>query len=275
MWEHRYNALKPTRSGGNTRYYDNSQLRRLLNIVSLTKFDYRISDLCSMTDKMLFKLVEDFNKEEIANEPIEYFVSQIIAAGMSYDEPHFEKIFSHCVLRFGVKTTYVKVIYPVLLRIGLMWASDAMQPAYEHYISNLLRQKLFTAIDSIAPPKVNSETWLLFLPENEFHEIGLLIANYIIRFSGRNVIYLGGNVPWESLLTSIDDTRPGNLLFFLVHNDLPGDAQKYCSRLSAAFKGKKIFIAGNPKLISQLKADRKIRWLQSVESLEELLGMHV
>ncbi|MEP6594563.1 MAG: MerR family transcriptional regulator [Ginsengibacter sp.] len=272
MWEHRYNALKPSRSDGNTRYYDNSQLRRLLNIVSLMERDYKISQLCSMTDKELFKLVAGFMSDRASNEPTEYFVAQLIAAGMSYDEIHFEKIFSHCLLWYGVKNTYIKVIYPMLLRIGLMWASDSIPPAHEHYISNLLRQKLFTAIDSLPPSKVTSETWLLFLPENEFHEIGLLLANYLIRSAGRNVIYLGRNVPLNSLLTSIKDTRPENLLFFLVHNDLPDDTQEYCNKLSVAFKGKKIYMSGNHKLISQVKTDKKIGWLQSVESLEEVLS---
>src|SRR5690606_366479 len=112
MWEQRYNALKPDRSEGNTRYYDNSQLRRLLNIVSLMESDCKLSELCSMSDEKLFELISRRQHQTAENEPETYFVSQLIAAGMSYDEAYFEKMLSHCLLRYGMKGAYIKVIYP-------------------------------------------------------------------------------------------------------------------------------------------------------------------
>ena len=192
MWEQRYNALKPDRSEGNTRYYDNTQLRRLLNIVSLMEGDHKVSELCEMPDKGLFRLINEKVQNSIkTTEKAEYFISQMIAAGMSYDEQHFEKILSSCLVRYGMKKAYTEVLYPMLVRIGLMWEGDSIPPANEHFISNLLRQKLFAAIDSLPPSKATADKWLLFLQENEFHEIGLLFACYLIRLSGRQVIYLG------------------------------------------------------------------------------------
>src|SRR5687767_7176712 len=118
MWEQRYGALQPTRSEGNTRYYDGNQLRRLLNIVSLTDSDYKVSELCRMPDKKLNNLIQELNKPSGTPGPEEYFISQLIVAGISYDENHFDKIFSHCIMRFGVKETYIRVIYPMLNRTG-------------------------------------------------------------------------------------------------------------------------------------------------------------
>ncbi|MBX9853356.1 MAG: MerR family transcriptional regulator [Cytophagaceae bacterium] len=256
IWEQRYNALKPSRSEGNTRYYDDTQLRRLLNIVSLMESDYKVSELCAMPDEKLFRLLKNL-QTNVNNGPCEYFISQLIAAGMAYDEPHFEKIFSHCLLRLGMKDAYIKVLYPMLERVGLMWASDSIPPAQEHFISNIIRQKLFTAIDSLAAAKPAADSWMLFLPENEFHEIGLLLAHYLIRLSGRKVIYLGGNVPLLSLTAAIKQTGCANLLFFLVHYDSPDAPQEYLKRLSATFPGKNIYISGNHKLISQLKRGKK------------------
>lgn len=163
IWEQRYNALTPNRTEGNTRFYDSSQLRRLLNIVSLMESDFKVSELCTMPDKKLFKLLAEFQNNIKSSESNDYFVSQLIAAGMSYDEPNFEKIFSHCLVRLGIKSTYIKVIYPMLSRIGIMWASDSIAPANEHFITNIVRQKLFTAIDSLPSSKSLSDTWLLFL----------------------------------------------------------------------------------------------------------------
>ncbi|HET6527857.1 MAG TPA: MerR family transcriptional regulator, partial [Balneolaceae bacterium] len=242
MWEQRYDALNPSRSEGNTRYYNGDQLRRLLNIVSLLEYDYKVSELCEMSDEMLFDLIKATQKKTTENEPNEYFISQLIAAGMSYDEAYFEKIFSHCLLRYGMKDAYTKVVYPMLVRLGLMWASDTLPPAHEHFISNIIRQKLFTAIDSLPPADPASESWLLFLPENEFHEIGLLLANYLIRFSGKKVVYLGGNVPLQSLTAAIKNTNPDNLLLFLVRSNLIESTEVYLDELNRLFNKQKIYV---------------------------------
>ena len=271
IWEQRYNALKPSRSEGNTRYYDNDQLRRLLNIVSLMESDYKVSELCAMPDKKLFKLLAELQNKTASGNPNEYFISQLIAAGMSYDEPYFEKIFSHCLLRYGMKNTYVNVMYPTLMRIGLMWSTDALPPAHEHYISNILRQKLFTAIDSLPPAKYETGSWLLFLPENEFHEIGLLMSHYLIRLSGRRSFYLGGNLPIESLVGAVKDLSPENMLLFLVHYDAPENANEYLGQLSNHFPRQKIFVAASQRLVKQLKARDKIFTLETIEDLDKNL----
>ena len=270
VWEQRYNALQPNRSDGNTRYYDSHQLRRLLNIVSLMNGDYKISELCSLPDKKLFSIINETLQKSIdATDKSEYYISQLIAAGMSYDEPHFEKIFSNCLVRYGMESAYTKVIYPMMARIGLLWSGNSMPPANEHFISNLVRQKIFAAIDAMPPP-TSPDKWLLFLPENEFHETGLLFANYLLRLYGKQVIYLGCNVPFDSLLQSVKFNNPAFLLLFLVHNELPELAEKYIKDLNDGFAGRKIYVSGNGELLGQLKLGRKITWLQSVDQLKSL-----
>ncbi|MDQ2719268.1 MAG: MerR family transcriptional regulator [Bacteroidota bacterium] len=271
MWERRYNALNPARSEGNTRYYSNSHLRRLLNIVSLMDSEYKVSELCLMPDDKLFKLVSKL-QADTTFEGEKYFVSQLITAGINFDELHFEKIFSHSLLRFGMKDAYIKVVYPMLIRIGLMWSDDTIPTAQEHFISNLMRQKLFSAIDSLPPARPDGETWILFLPEDEFHEIGLLFAHYLIRLSGRKVFYLGSNVPVQSLVGAVKNTSASNLLFFLVHNDSKEELNKYLNELNSHFTSKKIFVAGKSHFLNQLKKKKNIYWLNSVEDLEQQLS---
>ena len=272
IWEQRYNALKPTRSEGNTRYYDSNQLRRLLNIVSLMESDFKISELCKMNDEELIKILNEQLKTNVPNdEKIEYFISQLIAAGMSFDEQHFDKIFSNCLLRLGITNTYIKVIYPMLTRMGLMWVTGSLSPGYEHFICNIIKQKLYTAIDALPPAKANSDCWFLFLPENEFHELGLLCANFIIRKSGQKVIYLGANSPFDSLINAVTVTPPSHLLCFFVNNDVQENTQHYLNELIKNFGTSTIHISGNAKLISQLKTEKQVNWTCSVEELEQLL----
>lgn len=271
MWEQRYNALQPERSEGNTRHYDGDQLRRLLNIVSLMNSSYKVSQLCSMNDKQLFDLLEERYKEAVGTSDTEYFVGQLIAAGINYDEYYFQKIFSHSLLKFGLEKTYRQVIYPMLYRIGLMWTCNSLPPAPEHFIINLLKQKLFTAIDSMPPESEDAKTWLLFLPEDEFHEIGLLFTSYYLKSRGMKVIYLGANVPMDSVRQCIEDTGAAYLLTFLVHKALPENIGQYISELVSAGKSAKIFIAADKELAEGIPATSPFNWLFSVDDLEREL----
>ena len=269
MWEQRYNALKPSRSEGNTRFYDGTQLRRLLNIVSLIDSEHKVSELCAMPDASLFKLLEDRNPQETSNEN-EYLISQLILAGLNYDEAHFDKILSHCLLRYGMKNCYTLVLYPMLVRVGLMWAADSIPAAREHFISNCLRKKLFTAIDSLPPPAKNSRTWLLFLPENEFHEIGLLLACYLIRLSGEKVVYLGGNLPFQSIPGAVAEIKPDCLFLFFVHQGQTTNCGKYLENLTEIFKGE-IFVATSKEQMTAFHRAKRVSYLSSVEDLAEQL----
>lgn len=268
IWEQRYNALTPFRSEGNTRHYSNEQLRRLLNIVSLMESDFKVSELCAMPDEKLFDLVEAKQNNWLHDDSEAYFVSQLISAAISFNEVHFEKVFSNCLLRMGLIDTYTKVIYPMLNRVGIMWSTGKFSPAYEHFSSNLIRQKLFSAIDSLPPAKTVENSWLLFLPENEFHEIGLLFSNFLIRQAGVKVVYLGTDVPFETLIDAVEKTSPAHLLFFLVHYDTVENAQKYIGDLKKSFGDIKIHLSGNEKLISQLQLEKRDNWIRSIN--EEL-----
>lgn len=269
IWEQRYNALQPQRSEGNTRYYDSLQLRRLLNIVSLTKTGKKVSKLCKMKDEELYALQKEYIDQALEDSDYEYFVSQLISAGINYDELNFEKIFSHCVIRFGLLKTYRDIIYPMVNRIGLLWTINTIPPSQEHYITNLLRQKLFTSIDSLTTEADNDGAWLLFLPEDEFHEMGLLFANYLIRSNGKKVIYLGPNVPLTSVERAVEDTQVDHLLLFMVHQDLPENIEQYLKELQKIGKGKNIFVAAHPEFSEKCSGDKSIHWLNSIEDLEQ------
>lgn len=271
IWEQRYNALKPNRTEGNTRYYDNSQLIRLLNIVSLLNLDYKVSEVCILSDAELFRLVDSQLNSTPIDESTEYYTSQLIAAGMSYDELYFDKIFTHCQLKFGLKATYQKFIIPMMVRIGLLWVTNKIRTAHEHFISNLLYKKINTAIASLPPANNDAEKWLLFLPENEFHELGLLFSNYLLRQSGKKTIYLGSNVPSESIYEAAEHTECTKALLFMVHQDTIDSSQKYLDNLKSKLNGSELYIAGNKSLLDQLETNNNFHYLTTVAAFEEML----
>ncbi len=272
VWEQRYNALKPSRSEGNTRYYDGNQLRRLLNIVSLMNCDYKISELCKLPDKDLNNILDNkFAEIDTGHPDSEYFISQLIASAIDIDELRFEKLFSSCILRFGLKNTYIQIIYPALIRLGLMWSKDSLPPVQEHFITNLIRQKILTAIDSLPLATNDRNSWLLFLPENEFHEAGLLLANFLIRQSGKKVVYLGANVPTDSLLEVVKKINPPHVLTFLVSKKNKLQEFELLNELSKKVKSSKVYLACNPDSLNEFKKTKHFHPLHDVGDLEKLL----
>lgn len=273
MWEQRHSALHPHRTEGNTRYYDNTQLRRLLNLVSLQETGKRISELSPLTDQELFELLKAHNSQTSRDEKTDrsFFINQLLAAGMTYDAPFFEKMLAHCLHRFGMKVTYTKVIYPMLQRIGFLWATNELPPAQEHFMSNLLRQKLFTAIDSLPPASSQAPTWLLFLPENEFHELGLLMADYLLKSDRQNTLYLGANVPLSSVAAAGEVWPADNLLLFLVHKDAPDSIEDFLEKLNQHFPATQVVLAAGPGIMEGVNVAPDVKVLHQLSDLEELL----
>jgi hypothetical protein len=274
IWGKRYNALHLTRSEGNTRYVDNTQLKRLLNIVSLMDDRHKGSTLCTVSDETLHHLIDlKINNNAQQNSSKEHFVSQLIFATTTFNAAYFEKIFTECLHQLGIRNTYIEVVYPMLHRIGIMWKIGTFSPAHEHFCSNLIKQKIYTAIDSLPPSSKNAARWMLFLPENEFLEIGLLFANYLLRLSGKKVIYLGSNIPLTTLVSAVATIEPTHLFFFFVHYNSPEDAKKYLHQLTTNFKHVQLHLSGNEKLILQLDLGDKVNWIRSVEDLEKQLSL--
>jgi len=272
IWEQRYNALTPQRTEGNVRFYDDSQLRRLLNIVSLMDSGFKVGELCLMTDTELFNILKAKTGTSIhVTESNRYFINQLISAGMAYNELHFEKILASCILKMGLRDAYINVIYPMLIQVGLLWACDSLPPAQEHFITNIIRQKLFTAIDGLPPPEKNAKSWLLFLPENEFHETGLLMSNYLLKQAGYKVTYLGSNVPLDTLKSAAGDISPTFLMFFMVNNTTAENAQEYLNELKSSFGKTLIFLSGKQSLLGELKTGQRVHTISSVQELERLI----
>jgi methanogenic corrinoid protein MtbC1 len=274
IWEQRYKALVPHRSDGNTRYYDSSHLRRLLNIVSLIDGNHKVSQLCELSDPELFRLVNERISQSIHTiGPTEYYISQLIAAGMTYDEKHFHKIFDASLVNYGITDAYINVIYPMLVRVGMMWTGDKMPPANEHFVTNLVRQKLFAALESLTPANDNAPSWLLFLKEDEYHELGILFANYLVRASGKRVLYLGCDVPVHSVIAAFRSTQPQYALIFIVRREEPEQIKDYFQQISRAFKGKTIYVAGHEFLAAELNLNGNIKLLKSVAELDTELSL--
>lgn len=272
IWERRYGALTPSRTAGNVRYYDDDQLKRLLNIAGLYFAGYKVSKTCTLSNDEMGKLLRDtVNQCQPAEHLYETYISQIVSSALVFDEMAVSKNISDSFQRNGILETYKNVIYPLLVRVGLMWLTESLCPAQEHFLSAIIRQKLFSAIEGLpvnaAPQKPG---WLLFLPEDEDHDIGLLLAAYLIRSQGGRVIYLGPKVPLGALHNAAENTKPHSLLFFMTRSRPSPDAKAYLDHLSENFEGH-IYVSGNQKVLSEISLPKRTHWLRSLTDFEQII----
>src|ERR1700759_951662 len=192
IWEQRYNFLKPSRTDTNIRYYCNQELKTVLNISLLNKYGYKISHIDKMSEQELkSKLISlsdlEARQERLGNELIAHMIDLEIDA--------FERVLDHYVLTNGIDKAITQIVFQFLHRIGILWVTNHIHPAQEHLVSNIIRQKLVVGIEGAVTLRQVHRTILLFLPEGEHHELGLLYVHYLLRSHGARVLYLGADTP--------------------------------------------------------------------------------
>lgn len=199
IWEKRYDLIFPKRTATNIRYYDSDDLKQVLNIAILNRNGIKISKIAKMSSS---EIADKVLETSAADSSEEAQIETLLIAMIEFDDIRFEKVVTNCTIRMGFEETVIKVIYPFFKKVGLLWQLDSINPAQEHFISNIIRQKFIVAIDGLSGNYgPNAKTFLLFLQEGELHELGLLFYNYLILKAGHKVIYLGQSVPLDNVVT--------------------------------------------------------------------------
>jgi MerR family transcriptional regulator, light-induced transcriptional regulator len=210
IWEKRYSIIVPKRTETNIRYYDNNDLVKVLNISLLNRNGIKISKISQMSDALISEKVSELNLIKTDHDNL---IESLILSLITLDEIRFNKVFSAAVLRSGFERAIEDIIFPFLRRIGVMWQTGAINPAQEHLITNIIRQKLIVAVDSLHIPEAGTApSAILFLPDNELHELSLLLYNYSLRSRGIRTFFLGQAVPMADLTAIVEIIKPDFLL---------------------------------------------------------------
>lgn len=205
IWEKRYNIITPERTDTNIRRYTDKDLRNLLLIAILNKNGYKISKLADLSDQERVDLAE---KSVLESDDHDVSFDKLILSMIEIDEIKFSQEIDYLFNKYGVTETFIKFLFPFVERIGVMWKIGSITPVQEHFITNLMRQKLIAKIDALSIPVHSHKKIILYLPEHEYHEISLLLYNYIIRSTGKFTYYLGQTLPFEDLIKAIDEIKP-------------------------------------------------------------------
>jgi DNA-binding transcriptional MerR regulator len=199
IWEKRYSILEPLRSDTNIRYYDIKNLRKLLNIVLLHNYGYKISKISKLNPEELnAKVLEIISEKSIKTHAIKSFK----VAMMTYDHSLFSATYDHLLKNKTFKEVFYDVFIPLMEELGFLWQTDTISIAHEHFITFLIKQKLLSLTEKIQikPPTKLDRIFVLFLPLNEIHELGLMYINHELIDSGYHTLYLGESMPVESLV---------------------------------------------------------------------------
>lgn len=202
-WESRYKLIQPKRTSTNIRYYGDEDLVKILNTAILVEAGRKISDVAKLDEQQL-------KDQALAESPYlgnyNYEMNELKIATTTFDIDRFERVLSYCISTYGTHTTYQSIIGDFVLELGKLWLNGIVSISQEHFMSSLIRQKLFATIDSVPTTKdPNAQSLALFLPANELHEIGILYLAYLLKERGYKVYYLGQSLPKEYLsdLTAI------------------------------------------------------------------------
>jgi MerR family transcriptional regulator, light-induced transcriptional regulator len=265
IWEQRYKLLRPKRKDTNHRVYDNDDLKHILRVSYLYHRGVKISKIAEMTEEEIRRRSLE---EKMTEDLFQPFSNQLVEAMIDFDQQRFEKVFNNALLRFGFEKTILQVIYPFLQRVGLLWLNDCVNPAQEHFASLIVRKKMMVAIDGLDLPREGSESFLLFLPEGEYHEIPLLFVQYLLKQQGYQVTNLGSSVPLEDLKFFTDRRPVSHIYTHMLTCFSQKDMDAFLLEMSQLFPDIQIIISGpqTERIAASLPSN-----IIALHSLDEIL----
>lgn len=241
IWEKRHRIFEPRRTATNIRYYSDEDLKKIINVSLLNNHGVKISHIADLDHAQLTRKVLEVAGKKTAADT---YINQIIVSMIDLDEELFNDQLTTLAAKFGMERAIAEVIFPFFDRIGILWQTGNITPSQEHFVSNLVRQKIVVAIDNLPLPPKNAKTAVLFLPENELHEIGLLFAYYLLKKDGIRVIYLGQMVPYNDLKSIGASHHPEYFVMSVITERMPKELQAYINALCRDFPTSSIIATG-------------------------------
>ncbi|TXE16872.1 MerR family transcriptional regulator [Psychroserpens burtonensis] len=271
IWEKRYNLLEPERTETNIRYYTLAHLQKLLNISYLNNNGYKISKIASLQNSEIPKLVKEVSKNDHTNN---HAIDTFKLSMLNFDQKLFYDTYESLITEKSFLEMFYQDFIPLLSEIGMLWQTDTITPAHEHFLTSLIRQKILinTEIIQSQNQEKTDKVFVLYLPDNEVHELGLMIINYQIIAKGHKSIFLGQSVPLESLkdlLKYYDDIT--FLSYFTVMPDKEHIAD-YINEFSEKIltkKSIKLWVLG--RMLQELDLNKLPKQITTFDSIENLV----
>lgn len=269
IWEKRYDFLRPKRTSTNIRYYNNEQLKLILNIALLNKNGIKVSLIDKMKPQEINEKILALNDEKTIKDHI---INELLQAMLELETQKFESITSNYISSRGISRAVTEIIFPFLEKIGILWVTGHVNPAQEHIVTNILRHKLISAIESTESNNRIKKTFMLFLPEGEHHELGLLFIYYLLKSIGFSIIYLGANVPVKDAEYIIRLKRPDFAFIHLTATASKFSLEKFLHDIKLGFGTVSTIISGQLTHQYQKKIPEGIQFKKSLSEVSDFLS---
>ena len=263
IWEQRYGIIQPQRTKTNIRYYQDEDLKFVLNIALLNRNGIKISKIAKMTKEEIAEKVASIS--EINFE----YGTQLDALTISMiemDEYKFDKIISTNIQQLGFEKTMLEVIYPFLDKLSLLWLTGSINPVQENFMSFLIRQKIIVAIDK--EPLVqdkNAKKFLIYLPEGEKQELSLLFMHYLLKSRKNYVVYLGQDISIRDLQDAYVIHKPDYIFTMITETFARESVQKYVDKLSKTFEDCHLLFSGYQVVAQNVSSSDNVSILKSLD----------
>jgi DNA-binding transcriptional MerR regulator len=268
-WEQRYNIVEPKRTRTNIRFYNEDDLKYLLNIAMLNKNGFKISKIAKMSKTEIAHEVAEISEVRFDNDTQ---LDALTISMIEMDEYKFDKIISTNIDQLGFEKTMIDVINPFLDKLSVLWLTGSINPAQEHFISCLIRQKLIVAIDKLPfEQSEDANKYLVFLPEGEIHELSLLFLTYLLRERGNKVIYLGQNIPFDDLKAVYNIHQPEYICTMFSGSFTKEPVQDFIHRLTVSFPQTHILVSGYQVLAYPIQLPERSTIIESFDHFIDLL----
>lgn len=269
IWEKRYRLLIPGRTDTNIRFYSDDDLRRILNISLLVKNKFKISKVSNWDETQIKNSVLDITAKSSSESD---YIDRLILFMLNFDTTGFFKLTSQIIEEKGIEDAVVKIFFVLFERIGTYWLVGTIFPAQEHYVTNIIRQKLIVEIDKLGIESSRENSILFYLPDGELHEMSLLFYSYLARKMGYNVIYLGQFVPFEDLKKISVHTGVDYVFTAFINSVSKEKLEEYLVNLKEVFQHQKVFVTGYQLQIHSPQLPRSVKIVKDHRDFKKFLG---
>lgn len=272
IWEKRYNLLEPKRTDTNIRYYDLANFQKLLNVSYLNNNGYKISKIITLAEDEIQQLVREIASK---NNVDDHAINTLKLAMLNFDQALFYATYDSLLKEKTFRSIFYDVFIPMLSNIGMLWQTDTITPAHEHFITTLIRQKIIASTEKIQSKQVNNskKTFVLYLPDNEIHELGLMFINHEIVSYGYHSIFLGPSVPIESLTDIQNYYEDVIFISYFTVKPEKENIRKYISTFDDVVlkpSNSKFWILG--RMLSHLDADDLSTNMRTFDNIKSLIN---
>lgn len=270
IWEQRYSFLKPKRTETNIRHYTADELKIILNIALLNKYGYKISHIDKMDENEMHQKILALTTPEAVQDRV---IHELIQCMVDLDTDGLEAAIDKFVFAKGIDKTITQIIFPFLERIGILWMTSHINPAQEHVVSNIVRQKLIAGIESTVTQHRVNKLIMLYLPEGEHHEIGLLYMHYLLKVRGVKTLYLGADLPFKDLEFVVKFKKPNYVYTHLTTRPRYFNVDKYLTRFNTQMPGVHLVISGELARSHNGKEYPNILFKTSLSGVMDFIGI--